>query len=164
MHIRANSKIFNRAAEGRLRAAEARANSGGDDSEKVKEVEEALEEFNEYAEFGKEISSLAEGLQTGDTTVEELVERATSHHLDILQSVRSKVPAEAQDGIQKAIDNAGRVQETTTQKERLYTALFVASTIILRIRWAVYCRPKLGRMPLHQLLMLCKFLTERSCS
>ncbi len=100
--------IFSRAAEGRLMAAQARANRGGDDE--TEDVEEALNEFSEYATFGKEISGLAEGLQTGETTVEELVERATSRHLEILQDVQSRVSAEAQDGIQRAMENAGQIQ------------------------------------------------------
>ncbi|MEX0933721.1 MAG: DUF5667 domain-containing protein [Candidatus Paceibacterota bacterium] len=102
--------IFARAAEGRLNAANARAESGGDDSEEEKDVEEALNEFGEYAEFGREISALAEGLQTGDTTVEELMERATSRYLEILQDVQSRVPAEAQESIERAINDASRVQ------------------------------------------------------
>lgn len=103
--------IFSRAAEGRLRAAEARANGQGGDGEEAEDVEELLEEFNEYAEFGKEISALAEGLQTGETTVKELIQRATSHHMDILKNVQQNVPTEAQDGIQKAMDNADRVRD-----------------------------------------------------
>lgn len=101
--------IFSRAAEGRLMAAQARAERGGEDSEE--EVNDALEEFGEYAEFGQEISSLAQGLETGTSTVEELVDRATSRHLEILQQVQLRVPEEAQEGIQRAIENAERVRD-----------------------------------------------------
>jgi len=49
------------------------------------------------------------------------------------------------------------------QKER-FVPLFLFYSSILLFHWAVYYRPKLVQMPLRQLLMLCKFLTERSCS
>jgi hypothetical protein len=96
--------IFNRAAEGRLNAVQARVGHGGDDEEKAGEVSEALAEYEKYAEFGKEISTLAEGLQTGETTVEELVEQATSHHRDVLRDVENKVPSQAQESIQQALE------------------------------------------------------------
>ncbi|MEX2014008.1 MAG: DUF5667 domain-containing protein [Parcubacteria group bacterium] len=106
--------IFARAAEGRLMAAQARAGAfikfdtiegeavAGDDSD-GDGFADALEEFERYAEFGKEISTLAEGLQTGETTVEQLVERATSHHRDILLDIQSKAPQQAQDAIRRAL-------------------------------------------------------------
>ncbi len=103
--------IFARAAEGRLNAAQARAGRGGDDEEETEEVEEVLAEYEKYAEFGREISALAEGLQTGETTVEELVERATSHHRDVLRDVMDKVPPQAQEGIQRALDSAEQLEE-----------------------------------------------------
>ncbi|MEX0917314.1 MAG: DUF5667 domain-containing protein [Candidatus Paceibacterota bacterium] len=100
--------IFARAAEGRLLSAQARAERGGEDE--AEDIDEALAEYGRYAEFGGEIAGLAGGLQSGETTVEELVERATSHHVDVLRDVQSKVPAEAQGSIQRAMQNAERVQ------------------------------------------------------
>ena len=79
--------IFARAAEGRLNAVQSRVGRGGDDEEKAEEVSEALAEYEKYAEFGKEISTLAKGLQTGETTAEELVEQAISHHRNVLRDV-----------------------------------------------------------------------------
>lgn len=100
--------IFARAAEGRLMAAQARANRGGDDDEEeeVEDVEDAIAEYEKYAEFGTEISGLAQGIQTGTTTVEQLVERATSHHRDVLRDVQSKVPPQAQESIERALDKS----------------------------------------------------------
>jgi len=103
--------IFARAAEGRLNAAQARAGRGGDDEEEAEEVNEALEEYGKYAEFGREISTLAQGLQAGETTVEELVERATSHHRDVLRDVQGKVPPQAQQNIQRALDRAEQFEQ-----------------------------------------------------
>ena len=79
--------IFARAAEGRLNAVQSRVGRSGDDEEKAEEVSEALVEYEKYAEFGKEISTLAKGLQTGETTAEELVEQAISHHRNVLRDV-----------------------------------------------------------------------------
>jgi hypothetical protein len=64
------------------------------------------EEFELYTELGKEISALAEGLQAGETTVEEIVERATSHYRDVLRDVQSKVPPQAQESIQRVINGS----------------------------------------------------------
>lgn len=94
--------IFARAAEGRLAAAKARAES---------DVEDALAEYNKYAEFGQQISSLAEGIRTGETTVENLVRQAVSHHLQVLEDVRLQLPAQAQQEFFRAVDNAQRVRE-----------------------------------------------------
>jgi tetratricopeptide (TPR) repeat protein len=102
--------IFARAAEGRLNAANARAGRGGDDDE-AKEVEEALEDYDKYAQFGKEISTMAGGIRTGETAVEDLVKKATSHHLQVLEDVHQKLPPQAQQEFQRALDNARKVQE-----------------------------------------------------
>ncbi len=100
----ASVDIFARAAEGRLNAAQARAGRSGDDEVEAEEVEEALGEYEKYAEFGKEISTLAEGLQAGETATEELVERATSYHRDVLRDIEDKVPSRAQGSIQRALE------------------------------------------------------------
>lgn len=102
--------IFARAAEGRLNAANARAGRGDDENE-AEEVEEALAEYEKYAEFGQEISGLAQGIRTGETTVEDLVKRATSHHLQVLEDVRQKLPPQAQQQFQRAVDSAREVQQ-----------------------------------------------------
>lgn len=101
--------IFARAAEGRLNAANARA--GRSETEEAGDVEKALEEFERYSQFGQEISTLAEGLQTGETTVEELVQRATSQHLQVLEDVRQKLPPQAQEQFQRALESAKEVQQ-----------------------------------------------------
>ncbi|MBI2062298.1 MAG: hypothetical protein HYT64_01225 [Candidatus Yanofskybacteria bacterium] len=103
--------IFARAAEGRLNAANARAGRGGDDENEAEEVEKALEEYEKYAEFGQEISTLAEGIRTGETAVEDLVKRATSHHLQVLEDVRQKLPPQAQQEFQRALESARKVQQ-----------------------------------------------------
>src|SRR3989338_8161289 len=101
--------VFSRAAEARLKAAEARTLRGGDGE--TEDIEKALGEYEKYADFGRDISTLGQGLRTGDTTVEELVRRAGEQHLRVLQDVQTRVPFEAQDGIRRALLNAEAVRE-----------------------------------------------------
>ncbi len=103
--------VFAAAAEGRLQAVQAKAERGGDDEEEADEVEKALEEYGQYAAFGEEIMQIAEGLGTGETEVRTLVERATEQHLQVLEDVKSKVPLQAQDEINRALENAKRMRQ-----------------------------------------------------
>lgn len=99
-------EIFANAAEGRLNAARQDAERRDGSA-----TDESLEDYNKYAEFGSQISSMAEGIRTGETTVEDLVKRATSHHIQILEDVRQKLPPQAQQEFQRALDNSQRVQQ-----------------------------------------------------
>ncbi len=103
--------IFATAAEGRLQAAQAKAEQGGDDEEEAEEVEKALNEYEKYAQFGEEISQIAQGLRTGETEVRTLIERATEQHLQVLEDVKEEVPPQAQEGISRAMQNAERVKQ-----------------------------------------------------
>ncbi len=103
--------IFATAAEGRLQAARARAERDGEDDEKTEEVGEALGEYEKYAQFGEEISQIAQGLGKGETEVRTIVERATEQHMQVLQDVKSKVPSQAQEGVNRAMQNAERVKQ-----------------------------------------------------
>jgi len=98
-------EILSQAAESRLNRAKREADEG--DSE---EAEEAVKEYDQYASFGQEISTLAQGLKVGETTVEELVKKATSHHQDVLRDVLQKIPEEAKEAIQKAIDTTEKIR------------------------------------------------------
>jgi len=125
-------EIFARAAEGRLMAAQARAVRGDGENE-AEAVEEALAEYSQYAEFGQQISSLAEGIRTGETTVEDLVRQATSRHIQVLDEVRQNLPVQAQQEFQRALENVRRVQEqrpvvpppTDTAEEPIFCAMDV---------------------------------------
>ena len=81
---------------GRSKTTEAKVMLGG----------RLAEEFELYTELGKEISALAEGLQAGETTVEEIVERAISHYRDVLRDVQSKVSPQAQESTQRVLDGS----------------------------------------------------------
>lgn len=103
--------IFAAAAEGRSRAIQAKVEQGGDDEEEAEEVGEALGEYEKYAQFGKEISQIAQKLETGETEVNTLIERATEQHLQMLQDVKEKAPLKARENINRAIQNAERVRQ-----------------------------------------------------
>jgi len=97
------------AALGRLNRANAEADENNTDG-----VEGALDEFEELSGFGEEISSIAQGLGV-DYTVEQLVARATRHHLDVLALVWGKVPEQAQAAIEKAMGISVRGHERAVE-------------------------------------------------
>lgn len=103
------ANISTAAAEGRLRAAQTRAERGGDNKEE--EVKEAFDEYEKYTQFGEEILQIAQGLGTGETEVRALIEHATEQHLKVLQDVKTKVSPQAQDDINRAIQNTERVKQ-----------------------------------------------------
>jgi hypothetical protein len=107
-----------RAAEINLTTIEDRLNRARVQAEKnnIAEVEDALDNAEKMYRFGEEISSLAQGLSE-NTTVQELVARATSTHLEVLTDVYEKVPEEARPAIEKAIAN------TTINRERVIEVL-----------------------------------------
>ena len=92
------TEINLKAAEARLNRAKAKADEGETD-----EVEKAVNEFENQYKFGEEISQIAQGLGKDVTTVEQLVGKATSIHLEILTEVYAKVPEQAKEAIEKAM-------------------------------------------------------------
>lgn len=97
--------IFTNLAEERLEAAEQNTEEGDDET-----AEENISDYEKYAEFGQEISSLARGIRTGTTTVEELVKKATSHHIEILEQMRQKLPDQAHKGLEQALESAKKMR------------------------------------------------------
>jgi len=92
------TEINLKAVEARLNRAKAKAEEG-----KTDEVEKAVNEFENQHKFGEEISQIAQGLGKDITTVEQLVGKATSIHLEILAEVYAKVPEQAKVAIEKAM-------------------------------------------------------------
>jgi hypothetical protein len=93
------TEINLKAAEARLNRAKAKAEEG-----EIDETEEAIKEFEDQSKFGEEISQIAQGLGKDTTTVEQLVGKATSIHLEILAEVLEKVPEQAKPAIEKAME------------------------------------------------------------
>lgn len=94
-----------RATEINLEAAEARLNRARLKAEEddVEEAEDAVKEFENQYKFGEEISEIAKGLGKDTTTIEQLVGKATSIHLEILADVYKKVPEKAKEAIENAM-------------------------------------------------------------
>jgi len=95
------AEIYSIAADARLNRAKEKA-----DGDEVKEVEYEVEEFDKLANFGNEISQIAQGIGKDTTTVDQLVARATSKHLEVLAEVYEKVPEKAKAAIESVIEKA----------------------------------------------------------
>lgn len=93
------TKINLKAVEARLNRAKTKAEEGD-----TEEAEKAIGEFENQHKFGEEISQIAQGLGRDITTVEQLVGKATSIHLDILAEVYEKVSEQAKPAIEKAME------------------------------------------------------------
>jgi hypothetical protein len=79
------------------------------ESEDEKEIEDEVEGEEGPGnghKFGEEMSNIAQGLKTGGSTVDELVEKATSIHLQVLDEVYEKVPQAAKVAILRAMENS----------------------------------------------------------
>jgi len=72
----------------------------------TEEVEEALGDIDRLFRFGEEISEIARGLGQDTTTVEELVAKATSVHLEVLAEVHEKVPEQVRVAIENTMANS----------------------------------------------------------
>jgi len=112
------TEINLKAAEARLNRANAKADEGGTD-----EVEEAVNEFENQYKFGEEISQIAQGLGKDTTTVEQLVGKATSIHLEILAEVYAKVPEQAKEAIEKAMTVSAEGHERAAEALKAKGAL-----------------------------------------
>ena len=100
------------AAEGRLNRAKVKA-----DENENEEIEKALAEFERLNNFGDEICQMARGL-SDNTTVADLVFKATAKHLDILAEVYEKVPEQAKPGIERAMEVSRRGHQQAVEALR----------------------------------------------
>jgi len=104
------TEINLRAVEVRLNRVEIRAEEG-----RTEDMEEAIKEFENQYKFGEEISQIAEGLGRDTTTVEQLIGRATSLHLEILADVYERVPEQAKQVIERAMEVSVKGHERTVE-------------------------------------------------
>ncbi|MBI2979446.1 MAG: hypothetical protein HYY41_01220 [Chloroflexi bacterium] len=95
---------------GRLNRA--RAAAGESDTEGV---EDAINDTEKLFKFGEEISEIARGLGKDTTTVEELVARATTIHLEVLAAVYEKVPEQARPAIERVMASSIRGHDTAVE-------------------------------------------------
>jgi len=99
-----------KAIEARLNRAKVKAEEG-----ETEEVEKALIEFENQYKFGEEISQIAQGLGKDMTTVEQLISKATSVHLEVLSEIYERVPEQAKPAIEKAMEVSLKRHEKAIQ-------------------------------------------------
>ena len=114
-----------KAIEINLKAAEARLHRVKSEAEDrdTENIEEAIIEFEQQYKFGEEISEIAKGLGKDTTTIEQLVGKATSIHLEILADVLEKVPEEAKEAIEKAMEVSVKGHEKAVEALKKKEAL-----------------------------------------
>lgn len=112
------TEINLKAAEARLNRAKAKADAG-----EIDKAEEAVKEFEAQYKFGEEISQIAQGLGKDITTVEQLVGKATSIHLEILAEVYEKVPEQAKEAIEKAMEVSAKGHQRAVEALKAKGAL-----------------------------------------
>ena len=95
------------AAESRVSEAMEAANS-----RKYEEAIASSAEYEKYARFGEEISAIAQQMGKDSSKAEELIEKATSHHMTVLEDVRAKVPEEAKPYISMVIEQTQEGRES----------------------------------------------------
>jgi len=94
-----------RAAEMNLAAMEGRLNRIRDRVQNAEAVQIALQQFEGMAEFGEEISRIAQEMGLNMSEVEKLIAEATGKHLEVLADVWERVPEQAKPGIERAMAN-----------------------------------------------------------
>lgn len=94
-----------RAAEMNIAAMEGRLNRIRARVQNAEAVQIALQQFEAMAEFGEEISRIAQEIRLNATEVEGLFAEATGKHLEVLADLWEKVPEQAKPGIERAMAN-----------------------------------------------------------
>lgn len=103
-----------RAAEMNLAAMEGRLNRIMGRVQDQEAVQIALQQFEDMAGFGQDISQIAEVTGLNITEVAELVTEATSRHLDVLAELYEQVPEEGKDAVEWAMEESFRGYERIT--------------------------------------------------
>ncbi len=99
-----------KAAEQRLNRAKERAEAG--DSENA---EEMLEEYNEKVSRALDMVEKAETMGRNVTEVQERIFAASSTHQETLQDVYERVPEEAKEAVEKAIEVSAQGREKASE-------------------------------------------------
>ena len=94
-----------RAAEMNLAAMEGRLNRIRSRVQNAEAVQIALRQFETMAEFGEEISRIAQETGLNMMEVEELIAEATGEHLEVLADTWERVSEQVKPGIERAMAN-----------------------------------------------------------
>jgi Domain of unknown function (DUF5667) len=100
------------AAEMNLAAMEGRLNRIRATVHDQDALQIALQQFEDMARFGQNISQIAEGVDLNITGVAELVTEATSEHLEVLAELHEAVPEEAKEAVEGAMEQSFRGYES----------------------------------------------------
>ncbi len=95
--------------KGRLDRAKAKA-----DENNIEAIKDTIDDAAKLFRFGEEISEIARGIGK-DTTVEQLVARATSVHLEVLSIVYEKAPEQAKPAVERAMAASVRGHERAVE-------------------------------------------------
>jgi len=104
------AEIQFRIAEKILEKAQEKADNG-----KVEDVEDLIKEYEWRINKSFKIAEIAKDLGNNTTKVEQLVAEATSTHLEILSEVHEKVPEQAKQAIEKAMDVSIKEREKVVE-------------------------------------------------
>lgn len=109
------AEIHFRIAEKILVKVQEKAGNG-----EVEDVEDLIKEYERRVNKSLKIAEIAKGLGNNTTNIEQLVAEATSTHLEILSEVHEKVPEQAKQAIEKAMDvsSKGREKAVEALKEK----------------------------------------------
>jgi hypothetical protein len=100
------------AMEGRLNRIRATVQAGCGTGEAA---QIALQQFEDMARFGQEISQIVEETGLNITEVAEIVTSATSIHLQVLSELYEEVPEEAKEAVERAMQESFRGYEIVIQ-------------------------------------------------
>jgi len=109
------AEIHFRIAEKILAKAQEKADNG-----EVEDVEDLIKEYERRISKSLKIAEIAKGLGNNTTNVEQLIAEAISTHLEILSEVHEKVPEQAKQAIEKAmnVSSNGREKAVGALKEK----------------------------------------------
>lgn len=125
---------FSTATKARIRAEQAREKSAEaralvEKNAKAEHIQTSLDateqRLREADILGEQISDLARAKE-----ITTLIQTAVTHHLSVLEGVKERVPEQAKESIQNAIDNANKASSVITIKQQELDTLRAQGSLI----------------------------------
>ncbi len=85
------------------------------DEDRIEEIEDLIEEYEDRINKSSKIAEIAKALGDNTTTVEQLIAKATSTHLEILSEIHEKVSEQVKAAIEKAMDVSIKVRKIAVE-------------------------------------------------
>ena len=89
--------------------------TGGD----IEGMERAIRDYEGRARINEDILQIARDFGQDTVRAEQILEKATGRHLGILSEVYKKVPEEAKEGIERAMEYSNRERERVMESSRM---------------------------------------------